>query len=244
MDLIQRTFKVCDEALQQAGLIARDLDGVVLVGGPTRLPVMRQAVRDYFQQEPKTDVDPDQVVALGAAIHASSFVGPQQQSFLLDVTPLSLRIGVAGGLAETVIERNTPVPIEQSRIFNTLRDNQESVRIRIYQGESRVAEENELLGEFEFSGFKRGLRGDVRIEVTFEINSDGIVNVTARDPETDQRTSTQISLSSGLSEGEIAQIIARSRAHPRAAAQAPEADALVPASADAGTAPKQPGGKG
>jgi molecular chaperone DnaK len=211
-DLIQRTFKVCDEALQQANLTVRDLDGVILVGGPTRLPLVRDAVAQYFQREPKTDVDPDQVVAMGAAIHAAALVGEEQESRLLDVTPLSLRMGVAGGLAETIIERNTPVPIEQTSVFTTFKDFQQSVRIRVYQGESRRAEENELLGEFEFSGFKNARRGEVRIEVTFEIDTDGIVKVTARDPDTAQAASTQIHLSSGLSEDEIRGLIDKHQA--------------------------------
>jgi molecular chaperone DnaK len=210
-DLVQRTFKVCDEALQQASIVARDLDGVILVGGPTRLPVIRAAVRDYFQQEPKTDVDPDEVVAMGAAIHAATLVDSEREAFLLDVTPLSLRIGVAGGLAESVIERNTPVPIEQTRTFTTFQDDQESVQIRVYQGESREAEQNELLGQFEFSGFRRARRGEVAIDVTFEINADGIVNVTASDRETGQKASTRITLSSGLSENEIRGIIEQGR---------------------------------
>ncbi len=210
-DLIQRTFKVCDEALQQAGVIARDLDGVILVGGPTRLPVIRASVREYFQQDPKADVDPDQVVAMGAAIQAASLVDNEKDAFLLDVTPLSLCVGVAGGLAEPVIERNTPVPIEQTRTFTTFQDNQESVKIRVYQGESRQAEENELLGQFEFSGFEKGRRGEVQIDVTFEINADGIVNVTARDRGTGQEASTRITLSSGLSDTEIQDIIEEGR---------------------------------
>ncbi len=210
-DLILRTFKVCDEALQQAGVIARNLDGVILVGGPTRLPLIREAVRQYFQQEPKTDVDPDQVVAMGAAIHAASLVSSDQEAFLLDVTPLSLRIGVAGDMAESVIERNTPVPIEQTRTFTTFQDDQASVQIRVYQGESRVASENELLGQFEFSGFRKARRGEVAIDVTFEINADGIVNVTARDQETGNESSTRITLSSGLSEGELKSIIEEAR---------------------------------
>ena len=220
-DLIQRTFKVCDEALQQANLTVRDLDGVILVGGPTRLPLVREAVEQYFQREPKTDVDPDQVVAMGAAIHAAALVGEEQESRLLDVTPLSLRIGVAGGLAETIIERNTPVPIEQTSVFTTFKDFQQSVRIRVYQGESRRAEENELLGEFEFSGFKNARRGEVRIEVTFEIDTDGIVKVTARDPDTAQAASTQIHLSSGLSEEEIRDLIDKHHT-PVAPSAAPE----------------------
>ena len=207
MDLIMRTFKVCDEALQQAGIIARDLDGVILVGGPTRLPLVRDSVREYFQQDPKTDVDPDEVVAMGAAIHAASLVDQGSDAFLLDVTPLSLQIGVAGGLTEPVIERNTPVPIEQTRTFTTFKDHQESVAIRVYQGESRESAENELLGQFEFSGFQKGRRGEVEIDVSFEIDTDGIVNVTAQDRATGEVASTRITLSSGLSEGELQRII-------------------------------------
>jgi molecular chaperone DnaK (HSP70) len=209
MDLIQRTFKVCDEALQHAGLLARDVDGVILVGGPTRLPVIRNAVREYFGKEPKTDVDPDEVVAMGAALHAASLVSQGGDAYLLDVTPLSLQIGVAGGLSETVIERNTPVPIEQTRTFTTFRDHQESVTIRVYQGESRESSDNELLGQFEFSGFDKGRRGEVEIDVTFEINTDGIVNVTARDRATGEEASTRITLSSGLSESEMQAILDR-----------------------------------
>jgi len=211
-DLVQRTFKVCDEALQQAGLVPRDLDGVILVGGPTRLPLIREAVAQYFGQPPKTDVDPDQVVAMGAAIHAATLVeGGTSDAFLLDVTPLSLRIGVTGGLAETVIERNTPVPIEQTRSFTTVQDLQEAVKIRVYQGESRKAAENELLGQFEFGGLEKRPRGQVKIDVTFSINSDGIVNVTARDRDTGRHASTTITLSSGLTTQELESIVAEQR---------------------------------
>jgi len=209
MDLVMRTFKVCDEALQQANLTVRDLDAVILVGGPTRLPMIRKPVGEYFQKAPRTDIDPDEVVAKGAAIHAASLTAPQQSAFLLDVTPLSLRIGVAGGLAETVIERNTPVPIEQSRTFTTFQDYQERVKIRVYQGESRQAEENELLGQFEFAGFRKARRGEVEIDVTFAIDNDGLVRVTACDRATGQQASTEITLSSGLSEAEIEKIIER-----------------------------------
>ena len=210
-DLIQRTFKVCDEALQQADVVGRDLDGVIMVGGPTRLPLIREAVSEYFQQELKSGVDPDEVVAMGAAIHAASLTNAKQEAYLLDVTPLSLRIGVAGGFAETVIERNTPVPIEQTRSFTTFKDFQESVEIRIFQGESREAAGNELLGQFVFSGFEKARRGAVEIDVTFEINADGIVDVRARDRATGQEASTRITLSAGLSETEIEQIIDNGR---------------------------------
>ena len=225
-DLVQRTFKVCDEALGQAGLVPRDLDGVILVGGPTRLPLIRDSVSTYFGQPAKTDVDPDQVVAMGAAIHASTLVeGGAQDAFLLDVTPLSLRIGVAGGLAETVIERNTPVPIEQTRSFTTYQDFQESVKIRVHQGESRKADENELLGQFEFGGLRKARRGQVRIDVTFAINSDGLVNVTARDRETGRQASTAITLSSGLSSQELDAIVAERRTDRVGGQRAPAAAA-------------------
>jgi hypothetical protein len=138
-------------------------------------------------------------------------MGNEHEAYLLDVTPLSLRVGVAGGLAETVIERNTPVPIEQMRTFTTFQDQQESVKIRVYQGESRQSEENELLGQFEFRGFKRAPRGEVAIDISFEINADGIVNVTAQDRDTGEQASTRITLSSGLSEGEIQEIIEEGR---------------------------------
>ena len=211
MDLVTRTFKGCDEALQQAGLTTRDLDGVILVGGPTRLPVVRDAVGEYFQCEVNDEVDPDVVVARGAAIHAAALAPDGTTTaagaLLLDVTPLDLQIGVAGGLAEPVIERNTPIPIEQTRRFTTTRDGQESVQIRVYQGGERQAEANELLGQFEFSGFRQAPRGDVAIDVSFAIDSSGIVEVTALDPESDQQASLTLSLSSGLTDGDIDQIL-------------------------------------
>ncbi len=239
-DLILRTFKVCDEALQQADLTVRDLDGVILVGGPTRLPIIREAVAGYFQQEPRADVDPDEVVAMGAAIHAASLVGEAQDSMLLDVTPLDLRIGVAGGLAEPVIERNTPVPIEQTRTFTTFQDHQESVQIRVYQGDHRQAEQNALLGQFEFSGFEKGLRSDVKIDVTFEIDADGIVNVTASDQATGEAASTQITLSSGLGEDELEKIIEENPAARVATAGVDPAAQLVPAPPEPAPAPSDP----
>ena len=212
MDLVQRTFKVCDEALQSARLTAHDIDAVILVGGPTRLPIIRTSVRHYFQKEPLTGVDPDEVVALGAAIQAAALVRGDaaeggQASYLLDVTPLSLRVGTVGGFAERLIEKNTPIPIERSKTFTTSRDGQERVKIRVYQGESNRVEGCELLGEFEFTGFRVGYRGEVQIQVTFEIDPNGIVDVSATDLETGQRTSTTISLSSGLSEQDLRQAI-------------------------------------
>src|SRR5574342_884301 len=210
IDLVQRTFKVCDEALQSARLTAGDIDAVILVGGPTRLPIIRNSVRHYFQKDPMTGIDPDEVVAMGAAIQANALLNTSaaeygQASYLLDVTPLTLRVGTVGVITEKIIDKNTPLPIEQSKTFTTSRDGQDRVRIRVYQGESNRADECELLGEFEFTGFRIGHRGEVQIQVTFEIDSNGIVNVSATDLETGQKTSTTISLSSGLSEADIQQ---------------------------------------
>ena len=209
MDLVQRTFKVCDEALQSARITAADIDCVILVGGPTRLPLIRSSVRHYFQKQPMTDVDPDEVVAMGAAIQAHALLDNQQSTYLLDVTPLTLRMATVGGYTEQIIEKNTPIPIDRTRCFTTASDNQERVRIKIYQGESNIAVDNELLGEFEFSGFRIALRGEVTIEVTFEIDTDGIVNVSARDIETGAQASTTINLSSGLSAAEVEDAMAR-----------------------------------
>ncbi len=226
MDLVQRTFKVCDEALQSAHLTASEIDSVILVGGPTRLPIVRRSVEHYFQKAPMHDIDPDEVVALGAAIQAgalSSGLGASHR--LLDVTPLTLRIETVGGFTEKIIERNTPIPIEKSKTFTTSRDGQDRVKIRVYQGESNKIDGCESLGEFEFSGFRVALRGDVRIKVTFEIDSNGIVNVSATDIETGKSTSMTISLSSGMSQEEIAQSAAANQAtrlsgHPDAPALA------------------------
>src|SRR5438270_770751 len=200
MDLVQRTFKVCDEALQSARMTAADIDAVILVGGPTRLPIIRNSVKHYFQKEPMAGIDPDEVVAMGAAIQAGSLMDAKSEHYLLDVTPLTLRVGTVGGYTDKIIEKNTPIPIERSKSYTTNRDGQDKVKIRIYQGESNKASECELLGEFEFSGFRIAYRGEVRIEVTFEIDTNGIVHVTAADVETGQKTTTTIRLSSGLTE--------------------------------------------
>ena len=203
MNLVQRTFKVCDEALQMAKLTVHDLDGVLLVGGPTRLPLIRDSVRHYFGKEPLAGIDPDEVVAIGAAIQGEALMATEKKAFLLDVTPLTLRLGIVGGYTEEIIARNTPVPIDRTRSFTTSRDGQDKVKIQIFQGESNRSEENETLGQFEFAGFKVGRRGEVRIDVTFEIDANGMINVSAKDPETGISASTTVSLSSGLTEEEI-----------------------------------------
>jgi molecular chaperone DnaK len=211
MDLVQRTFKVCDEALQSGRMTASDIDAVVLVGGPTRLPIIRNSVKHYFQKEPIVGIDPDEVVAMGACIQANALLdSTATNATLLDVTPLTLRIGTVGGFTEKIIDKNTPIPIEKSKTFATSRDGQERVKIKVYQGEDNRSDACELLGEFEFSGFKIGYRGEVKIEVTFEIDSNGLVKVSALDVESGQKTSTTISLSSGLSEQNIQDSIKRS----------------------------------
>ncbi len=203
MDLVQRTFKVCDEAIQAARLTASDIDAVILVGGPTRLPIIRNSVKHYFQKEPLTDIDPDEVVALGASIQANALLDSASDAYLLDVTPLSLRIGTVGGYTEKILDKNTPIPIDRTRTFTTSRDGQDRVVIKVYQGESNRSDECELLGQFEFSGFRIGYRGEVKIEVTFEIDTNGIVHITATDVETGQQASTTITLSSGLTDEDI-----------------------------------------
>ena len=219
MDLVQRTFKVCDEAMQSARLTAGDVDGVILVGGPTRLPIIQNSVRHYFQREPNIEVDPDLVVALGAAIQADALLDATTSTFLLDVTPQSLRLGTIGDYTEAIIERNTSIPIDRTRTFVTAADGQDKVKIRVYQGESRLASECQMLGEFEFGGLRKARRGEVKVEVTFEIDTDGIVNVYARDTETGQQASTTITLSGGMSEDDIEAAAARNQATPIAQAQ-------------------------
>jgi molecular chaperone DnaK len=228
-DLVQRTFKVCDEALQQAGVTPRELDGVILVGGPTRLPSIREAVRHYFQRDPEVGINPDEVVAMGAAIHAHSLVSQSKSAYLFDVTPLTLRVGIAGGLTHPIIERNSPIPIDHTRAFTTAKDFQDKIAVRVFQGESRAAADNTLMAEFEFSAFEPGPRGEVQIEVTFAIDTEGIVAVTARDRKTGAEARTTVSMSSGLTEEQIADIIARSSAQdPSAPAVAGPAGALDP----------------
>ena len=204
MDLVQRSFKVCDEALQHAGLTAGDIDGLVLVGGSTRMPLVQEAVAKYFFKVPKFEIDPDKVVAIGAAIQGASLGGQESSgSLLIDVTPLTLGIATVGGFIEKLIEKNTPVPTEASKVFVTSNDNQTSVRISVFQGESKKSQENEQLGEFVLSGIRPAPRGEVKIMVNFEIDSDGIVNVSAKDIETGKAQSIQISVSGGLSKDEI-----------------------------------------
>ncbi len=203
-DLIQRTFKVCDEALQASNLTVGEIDGVILVGGSTRMPIIQDAVRNYYLKDPKIGIDPDLVVAMGAAIQAESLSsGSAAGSLLLDVTPQSLGVGTAGGLVDVLIARNSSIPTSTTRTFTTSRDNQTSVRIQVYQGESRNSAENEILGEFVLSNLPEAPRGQVKIDVTFDIDTDGIVSVSARDQSSGREEHIKITVSGGLSQAQI-----------------------------------------
>lgn len=216
-DLIQRTFTVCDEALRSAGIRAQELDAIILVGGPTKMTMVQDAVRQYFQKEPLKDLNPDEVVAVGAAIQASALDGTQaasdSKSLLLDVTPLDLGIATVGGFVETIIEANTPIPVQASRVFTTTKDFQKAVDIRIFQGRHRRENESSMLGEFEFSGFKDAKSGDVSIEVIFSINTDGIVEVSAKDSETGAIQTTKVKMAAAMDQEKLRESSVKSKDH-------------------------------
>ncbi len=205
-DLIQRTFKVCDEAMQMSRFTPSDIEGVILVGGPTRLENVRNGVKHYFQKDPLVGINPDEVVALGAAIQASALTGESKDVVLIDLTPLSLGIEIRGGLVEKIVDINTPVPADHTKIFTTTTDNQDVVKIRVFQGEARKSTENELLGEFTLSGLRRAPAGQVSIAVQFEIDTNGILNVTAKDIETGKSQSVRLQASGRLSEDKMQQL--------------------------------------
>jgi molecular chaperone DnaK len=201
---IQRTFKVCDEALQAARMTTVDIDAVILVGGTTRVPLVRESVERYFRRKPEFNINPDEVVAIGAAIQADTLsraTGSTEAlgALLIDVTPQSLGIATVGGFVEKLIFRNAPIPTEQRRVFATSSDNQTSVKIAVYQGESKLAADNEMLAQFVLDGLPPAPRGKTKIEVTFEIDPNGILQVRARDPDTGISQSVQIAASGGLS---------------------------------------------
>jgi molecular chaperone DnaK len=209
-DLVDRTVKVTEKTLRDAGVRARDVGDVILVGGQTRMPRVQKAVRDFFGREPSRGVHPEEVVALGAAIQGHSLTSPtkgQAEVLLLDVTPHNLGIMVVGGYFETIIPRNTTVPTGATRIFTTVQDNQTAVRIAVLQGEAEKATENELLGEFVLDGLRPARRGEVEVEVQFDISADGIVGVSARDLQTGQRHSITVTATSGLTEEELRRIL-------------------------------------
>ncbi len=206
-DLIQRTVGPCRQALKDAGLDANQVDEVVLVGGQTRMPKVQQVVKDFFGKEPHKGVNPDEVVAIGAAIQAGVLVGDVKDVVLLDVTPLSLGIETLGSVMTRLIERNTTIPTRKSEIFTTAADNQTSVEIHVLQGEREMARDNRTLGKFHLVGIPSAPRGVPQIEVTFDIDANGIVNVSAKDMATSKEQAITITASSGLSKDDIDKMV-------------------------------------
>jgi molecular chaperone DnaK len=211
IDLVERTILICRRTLEEAKLSPSDIDDMILVGGMTRMPKVQQMVAEFFGAEPCKGVHPDEVVALGAAIQGAALIEETSDILLLDVTPHSLGIMVAGGELFVLIEQNTTVPVSRTHTFTTVRDNQTSVKILVMQGEAKRAEENELLGEFILTGLRRAPKGEVEIDVTFAISADGIVSVAAKDKETGLEQSITVTATSGLTEDEISQMVNESR---------------------------------
>ncbi len=212
-DLVQKTEGPCRDALQEAGLEASEVDEVLLVGGQTRSPIVIRAVEKIFGRPPNREINPDEVVATGAAIQAGVLKGDIKDLVLLDVTPLSLGIETHGGLTTKLIERNSTIPTKSTQIFTTVVDNQDTVEIHVLQGEREIAAENRSLGKFELVGIPPSPRGVPQIEVTFAIDSNGIVNVSARDMATNQSQSIEINPAGGLSSQEIDQLVEEAEAH-------------------------------
>ena len=207
-DIVQGTLKSVEQCVQDAGLRPADVDQVVMVGGQSRMPMVQSAVSDYFGKRPHKGVNPDEVVALGAAVQGAALVEEGQDVLLLDVTPLSLGISTYGGHFARLIERNTTVPVTKAHIFTTTRDDQSAVKIRVFQGESDLANENDLLGEFVLAGIRPARKGEPEVEVSFDIDSNGIVSVSARDLATGQEQSITVSSTSTLSDSEIERMAA------------------------------------
>ena len=206
-DLVQRTIAPCKEALKDAGINASEIDEVVLVGGQTRMPKIRETVQDFFKKEPNMSVNPDEVVAMGAAIQAGVLQGDVKDVLLLDVTPLSLGIETLGGVFTRLIEKNTTIPTKKSQVFSTAEDNQSAVTIRVFQGEREMASDNKLLGSFNLEGIAPAPRGIPQIDVAFDIDANGIVAVSATDKATGKEQKITIEASGGLSDDEIEDMI-------------------------------------
>jgi molecular chaperone DnaK len=206
-DLVQKTIEPCRKALKDAGLTAGEIGEVVLVGGMTRMPKVQEVVKQLFGKEPHKGVNPDEVVAIGAAIQAGVLQGDVKDVLLLDVTPLSLGIETLGGVFTRIIDRNTTIPTKKSQVFSTAEDNQNAVTIRVFQGEREMAADNKILGQFDLMGIPPAPRGMPQIEVTFDIDANGIVNVSAKDKATGKEQQIRIQASGGLSEADIEKMV-------------------------------------
>jgi molecular chaperone DnaK len=206
-DLVEKTIEPCRKALKDAGLSAGEISEVVLVGGMTRMPKIQEVVKQFFGKEPHKGVNPDEVVAIGAAIQAGVLQGDVKDVLLLDVTPLSLGIETLGGVFTRIIERNTTIPTKKSQVFSTAEDSQNAVTIRVFQGEREMAADNKMLGQFDLMGIPPAPRGMPQIEVTFDIDANGIVNVSAKDKATNKEQQIRIQASGGLSEGDIEKMV-------------------------------------
>jgi molecular chaperone DnaK len=226
-DLVERTVETCAQTMQEAGLQKNEIEEVILVGGMTRMPLVQRRVADFFEREPCKGVHPDEVVALGAAIHGVALTQENSDMILLDVTPHTLGIMVVGGYFEELIPLNTTVPTSRSKVFTTVRDNQTAVKILVMQGESHRADENEMLGEFILTGLRRAPAGQVEVEVTFEINSDGIVSVQAKDLETGQQQSITVTATSGLTKDEINSMVTEAKDFAVARRQDDESEQVI-----------------
>lgn len=206
-DLVKKTLEPCRIALKDAGLIASEIDDVILVGGQTRMPKVQEAVKSFFGKEPRKDVNPDEAVAAGAAIQGSVLSGERKDVLLLDVTPLSLGIETMGGIMTVLIPKNTTIPTKRSQVFSTAEDNQPAVTVKVYQGERKLAKDNHLLGEFNLEGINAAPRGMPQIEVSLDVDSNGILNVSAKDKTTGKENTITIKANSGLTEKEIEEMI-------------------------------------